>query len=304
MTAPNPRYSKQILPITRPTIEGQCFFDVNDPLVLQLVEYCYARNAPLYNVELVQLVVLPDAILCSINDLDGNGSAFLTATHSAVVRTLNDQTGHTGPMLLPGPLQIPPILNKDAEVEALAEIAASPTVAIQPRSAGYAGTIISVEAHERTRTVTRPEWLNPKTYPDEAITYRPAKPQLQKSDSWHTIRKRAKKARLKVEAQNRQHRRAAGKRYVGIKSVRATRPGVVHKDRLAPPRDPRYRGTADQVETARKQERHFRREYRVCLLALRAGEPDIVWPAGTNFHHKVNGFPRLTGDWLNPPPPA
>ena len=303
VTAPNPRYCNQPLSLNRPTIENQRFFDVNDSDVLQLIEYCYAWYASLHNVELVQLVVHPDAILCSANDLDGKASKFISEAHNAIVRALNTQTGHSGPMIKPGPLYDPVILDKKHEIQELAEVAASPTIAIQRDSIGYPGAIFTIGSRKLTRRVRRPDCLNPKTYPMEEITYTRAKPQLQKKDSWTTIRKRHNKARLAIEARNRQALLAAGKRYIGIDSPKLTKPGVVHKERLSPPIGPRYRGATALVETARKQQRHFRREYRNCLLALRAGRTEIVWPPGTNFHHNVNGFPRRPGDWLNPPPP-
>ena len=303
MTAPNPKYTRQSVALNRQTVEGQRFFDVKDRKVLQLIEYSYARYAGLCNIELVSLVVLPDGIQCGINDPDGNASKFFADAHNAIARTLNTQTGHTGPIIQPGPLHTPAILDKEGEIQRFAAIAASPTFAIQPHSVGYPGTIYTPESRKKTRTVKRPDWLNPRTYPDEEMTYTLAKPLLQKNDAWRTIEKRHEKARLKIEAQNRRALMAAGKRYIGINSPALVEPGVVHKDRLSPPRGPRYLGAPALVDIARRQGRHFRREYRKCLLALRAGQTDIVWPPGTNFHHKVNGFPRRPGDWLNPPPP-
>ena len=303
MTAPAPRYANQPLPTVRPTVENQRFFDPNDGEARQLIEYVYAHYANHYRVELVLLKILPDAIVCDINDREGNGSLFFSAAHSAIVRRLNKRTRHTGAMIKAGPLKIPAILDANAEIQRLAELAASPTVAIQPHSADYPGTIYTPETRKKRRTVQRPHDLNPKTYPDDEITYRIAKPLLLKHLSWAKIERAVEAAREKVEEQNRQARQASGKPYVGVDTPELTEIGVAHEESLAPPRGPRYRGAPALVETARKQERRFRRRYRVHLLALRARKTDFVWPPGTNFHHKINGFPRHQGDWLTPPPP-
>ena len=303
MSYPDPIYENQSRPAIRLTIEGLRFFDVMKAAILQEIEYKYIHYCKRYNLEPVLLIVLPDAILFFANDLDGNTSLFLSAANSTIVRSLNKQMDHEGPMIKPGKLVTSGILDKDGEVQCLAELAAAVTVGIEGTSVGYVGTIFTPESADKVRSVKRPSHLNPKTYPEAEITYRIAKPRLQKNDSWHDIETRLAARRKRIEKENRRKLREEGRRYPGINAPEMTEFKVVPKRRLVATKLPRFRGADALVAAAIRQLRHFRSTHRACIELLRADHTGIVWPAGTNFQHKINGFPRDSGDWLTPPPP-
>ena len=303
MSYPDPMYENQSKPAVRLTVEGLRFFDINNSAVLQEIEYKYAHYCRRYNLEPVLLIVLPDAILFFANDPDGNTSMFLSAANSTLVRSLNKRLGHSGPMIKPGKLSTSGILDKHGEIDCLAELAAAPTIGIKGTSHRFVGTIFTPESNKKVRSVKRPSHLSPKTYPEEEITYRIAKPRLQKDDSWEVIEDRLAARRKRIEKENRRKLHREGRSYPGVKAPEMTNFKAVPRRRLAPEKLPRLRGEDALVAAAIEQLRHFRGTHRVCVELLRADHTEIVWPAGTNFQHKINGFPRDCGDWLTPPPP-
>ena len=303
MSYPSPIYENQPRPAVRTTIEGLRFFDVTNANIRQEIEYKYVHYCLRYNLEPVLLIILPDAILFFANDIDGNTSQFLATANSTIVRSLNKRLGHSGPMIKPGELVTSGILDKDGEIGCLAELAAAPTVGIQGTSTRYAGIIFTPESDRKSRRVERPSHLNPETYPAAVINYRIAKPAMQKNDSWKIIEDRLAARRKRIEKENRCKLRAAGRTYPGVNAPEMTDFKAVPKHRLTPEKGPRLRGADALVAAAIKQLRHFRSTHRVCIELLRADRTGIVWPAGTNFQHKINGFKRHSGDWLTPPPP-
>ena len=223
MSHPDPMYENQPRPAVRATIEGLRFFDVTNAKIRQEIEYKYVHYCLRYNLEPVLLIILPDAILFFANDVDGNTSQFLATANSTIVRSLNKRLEHSGPMIKPGKLVTSGILDKDGEIECLAELAAAPTVGIQGTSTRYAGIIFTPESDRKSRRVERPSHLNPETYPVAVINYRIAKPAMQQNDSWKVIEDRLAARRRRIEKENRRKLRAEGRIYPGVNAPEITR---------------------------------------------------------------------------------
>lgn len=286
----------------RPTVDGRRFFlaKLKKTKALQVIEYLVTHYALIHNVEPVLLVLMPDGLHIGVNDHDGKRSRFLSCTNSMFVRYLNKVLERTGGMIKPGDPKTPVILDAASEMDALLEAALAPTIDITPSAFGWKGCIYTPADAGRWRTIDRPAGLNPKTFPQDSITYRVGKPKFQQDDDYDKIRRRFRRLVEAGEKAQAKKNRAAGKRYLGPNAPSLFNPNFLPKERLAQTnvQKPRFRGAPELVAAAIEQYRYFRRRYQECLLQLRAGVTGIIWPVGTNYHHNINGFAREAGGWL------
>ena len=284
----------------RPSVHKRRFFLAEGTDSVGALEYFVAHYAPRHEVRPVLLVVLPDAILVSVRDPLGRRPQFLRDVNSAFVRYLKKYIEVEGGMIRPGDPKPIIAVDADSELGALLEAALAPTQEITPFSRTWRGTIFTPEDAGTWRTAERPEGVNPKTYPAKTIAYQVAKPEFQDSDSFQQIRDRFRIHRRRAEAALQAVAKASGKRFIGAEAPELFDPNFLPKDRLFEPSEDRLRGAPELVAAARERTHNFHVRYRECVRDLRAGRLGIRWPAGTNFHHVINGFPRDPASRLTP----
>ena len=284
----------------RPSVHKRRFFLAKNTDAAKALEYFVAHYAPRHEVRPVLLVVLPDVILISVRDPLGRRPQYLRDVNSAFVRYLNRCLDTSGGMIRPGDPK--PIIAVDAESEfaALLEAALAPTKEITPFSRTWCGTIFTPEDAGEWKTAERPEKVNPKTYPAKKIDYQVAKPELQDGDSYHQIQTRFRTHRRAAEARLQAQAQKTGKRFIGPDAPELFDPNFLPEKALFEPSDNRLRGARQRAAVARARSKNYRVRYRECVGDLRAGRTGIVWPAGTNFHHVINGFQRDPAGRLAP----
>ena len=286
--------------VPRPSVHKRRFFLAKGTDSVKALEYFVAHYAPRHEVRPVLLVVLPDVILISVRDPLGRRPQYLRDVNSAFVRYLNRCLDTSGGMIRPGDPKPIIAVDADSEFAALLEAALAPTQEITPFSRTWCGTIFTPEDAGEWRTAERPEKVNPKTYPAEAIDYQIAKPEFQDGDSFHQIKTRFRTHRRAAEARLQAQAQKTGKRFIGANAPELFDPNFLPKEPLFEPSEDRLRGAPELVAVARVRSKNYHVRYRECVRDLRAGRIGILWPAGTNFHHVINGFPRDPAGRLTP----
>ena len=284
----------------RPSVHKRRFFLVKGTGSVEALEYFVAHYAPRHGVRPVLLVVLPDAILISVRDPRGHRPQFLRDVNSAFVRYLKKHIKVEGGMIRPGDPKPIIAVDADSELGVLLEAALAPTQEITPFSRTWCGTVFTPEDAGEWKTAERPEGVNPKTYPAETIDYQIAKPEFHENDSFDQIRSRFRNRRRAAEAALQADAKKTGKRFIGANAPELFDPNFLPKKRLVEPSKDRLRGARELVEVARKRSHNFHVRYTECVRDLRDGRLGIRWPAGTNFHHVINGFPRDPASRLTP----
>lgn len=288
-----PSYSYLSKTVRRGTKDGRSLFFAAGEEGLKVLEYLLALHAPLFGFGLVQCVVMPDEVFLSLNDYGGNRSKFQGTVFSLWVRIMNKLVGRSGSMIEAEPTDCAHLLDAEGEMDDLMETALTPVRrGFVHNSRLWPGTLFTPEDAGVEREIERPACMS--AHYDERVRYTVEAPQHQETSA-SAMRDTFRNRRRREERAIQGRFKSAARGFVGAEAAFDLDPNLVPEPRPKKERELFRAGDPDLLDAALTEYAAFRKHYRACLQALRDGVVDIVWPPGTNFHHFVNGFERMSG---------
>ena len=264
--------------------------------VEQIFLYCLAVAAKRFDIDILWLMVLSNHVHLGIYDHHGHFPAFTRYLHSLVARALNCHWGRWENFWATEPTSMVHLVNAEDELGKLVYSLVNPVEAnLVTHVTHWPGpNSLDAQLHDKTLTIARPkEFFDADGSMPETVTLRFARPpgyrHLTQREWTDLIRAEIAKEEARLAAE----REAAGTRVVGRKTI-------LRQDAFATPatHEPR-RDLSPRVACKSKWHRieQLRRDkewetaYRGAFELRRAGDPDVVFPAGT-YRYWVLGLVR------------
>jgi len=293
MTAP-----LQVLPgivylVTRRT-ERQVLLFRPDALMEQVFLFCVAWAAQLTGVEVHGFILLSDHEHLVVTDTEGRIGEFAERLHWLLTKCTQALRGWEGRVFDGGGVLYTELTTADAVVDKIGyTVTNAMRHGLVRTSSGWPGPCSTVEdiGGPAIRVERPPVFFRRDGEVPEVLTLRLTMPRI----LLETFGEAEARRRLEAEVERREEtyrasRRAEGRGFLGARRVMQESPFARAKTRDDRPSvRPRWAGSREAVGRGRKRRASFLARYADCLERWRAGERDILWPAGTYRMRRVHG---------------
>ena len=289
--------------LTRRCLDGQCFFSPDHASVRLVVLYLLAYYAERYSLKLLGIALMSNHVHIVVWDTKGNLGDFKRDFFQTTSRANNTLRGRSGTTWEPG-VGSHHLFLFDADIVAdkLAYALANPVEAgLVERHDQWPGAISRADSCPREPQVFKrpddvPFFGDRTVFPDEVtltfVAPPDTTPKAFAADVAQRVADREAEAKRTRQA-DRADRRAKGEHISNSLPLDTTRGAKackrvpwVHKPAQRQKRDrhrirPMFAGPKAVVERLAARDRQFLSDYREAMDAFRAGQRDVVFPAGT-----------------------
>lgn len=286
MTLARAVFAGDVVQIHRRTYGGH-YFLVPNAAMLQLIEFAYALAAERFGLIIHVICVMSNHVHLIATDPNGMHPRFTEFAHTLIALGAKRMYGIDEAVWSPGGVSVQRLTNATAITESIAYIRANPIAAGCVRHEREYHGLIGARATALLETVTkrvrRPGCFGPNSTLPEEVTLTIAPParlidELGLEGAASAVAEAVHRHRSEAQRE----RARSGRRFLGMRRVLSksiwTCAGALKRAEINPTFKAVFR---EAIRAAREALKQFRAAYAVALAAFKAGNRDVLFPAGT-----------------------